>query len=295
MYHCRFQTNYRSPSLHFIMIEVSLAWVRPYHNCRSWSLYLFQAMDRFWAAPPVTRYIYLSRIHIDPGMYWPVFMGLGLWPPLHLSSQLWSMVVCLVAIVSSSYQSCCSNFRLIYGDLSRLSYWPGHGFHSSLIFTFVWNLLARSNNGANLRPVFTYGSGLETDSPRFSLPGDFFTYVIFVATVILVSCELCPEDHCKNSTLEHINFILLKLPLSLFSYTFLSFLSISILFTSHYLPARPNFSRSGSWKRGRLPLLLAQSLHWSFRGCVRCGNGGIAFEIASVTIYSRWFLWCPTL
>src|ERR1700743_3194292 len=35
--------------------------------------------------------------------------------------------------------------------------------------------------------VFTYASGLELNSPRFTQPGDFFTYVFFVATAILVS------------------------------------------------------------------------------------------------------------
>lgn len=34
--------------------------------------------------------------------------------------------------------------------------------------------------------VYTYASGLELNSPRFTQPGDFFTYVAFVATVILV-------------------------------------------------------------------------------------------------------------
>jgi Derlin-2/3 len=35
--------------------------------------------------------------------------------------------------------------------------------------------------------VFTYASGLELNSPRFTQPGDFFTYVVFVATAVLVS------------------------------------------------------------------------------------------------------------
>lgn len=35
--------------------------------------------------------------------------------------------------------------------------------------------------------MFTYGSTLESGSPRFSIPGDFFTYVLFVGVVILVS------------------------------------------------------------------------------------------------------------
>jgi hypothetical protein len=35
--------------------------------------------------------------------------------------------------------------------------------------------------------VWTYSNGLELNSPRFTQPGDFFTYVVFVASVILVS------------------------------------------------------------------------------------------------------------
>ncbi|KAI9677538.1 MAG: hypothetical protein M1817_006492 [Caeruleum heppii] len=33
--------------------------------------------------------------------------------------------------------------------------------------------------------LYTYGSSLETESPRFSQPGDFFTYVLLVCCVIL--------------------------------------------------------------------------------------------------------------
>lgn len=34
--------------------------------------------------------------------------------------------------------------------------------------------------------VWTYSSGLEKESGRFSQPGDFFTYIFFVGLVILV-------------------------------------------------------------------------------------------------------------
>lgn len=44
--------------------------------------------------------------------------------------------------------------------------------------------------------VFTYASGLETNSPRFTQPGDFFTYILFLATVtlvcILMLCSVSP-------------------------------------------------------------------------------------------------------
>jgi Derlin-2/3 len=38
----------------------------------------------------------------------------------------------------------------------------------------------------NISTVYTYGSKLETASPRFSQPGDFMTYVLFVCFTILV-------------------------------------------------------------------------------------------------------------
>lgn len=41
--------------------------------------------------------------------------------------------------------------------------------------------------------VYHYGSSLETGSTRFSQPGDFFVYLIFVACTILVSGSLYPE------------------------------------------------------------------------------------------------------
>lgn len=59
--------------------------------------------------------------------------------------------------------------------------------------------------------VYTYGSKLETQSARFSGPGDFFTYLIFVATTIMVS-------------LERTYLLLLRLSVFLFSLFFASFL-----------------------------------------------------------------------
>ena len=35
--------------------------------------------------------------------------------------------------------------------------------------------------------LYTYGSQLETEASRFTQPGDFFVYLVFVALVILVS------------------------------------------------------------------------------------------------------------
>ena len=40
--------------------------------------------------------------------------------------------------------------------------------------------------------VWTYSSGLEKESGRFSQPGDFFTYIIFLGLVILVRSHRTP-------------------------------------------------------------------------------------------------------
>jgi membrane associated rhomboid family serine protease len=61
-------------------------------------------------------------------------------------------------------------------------------------FPQIWRLvtpflLTGPGLGLLLDPYFlyTYGSALETEASRFSQPGDFFVYLVFVALVILVS------------------------------------------------------------------------------------------------------------
>jgi Derlin-2/3 len=62
------------------------------------------------------------------------------------------------------------------------------------IFPQLWRpltafLITKPKFAILLDPYFCYqyGSGLERESPRFSQPGDFFTYTAFCATVIVVS------------------------------------------------------------------------------------------------------------
>ena len=83
---------------------------------------------------------------------------------------------------------------LIHGGLVSYAY---AAFYQPWIFKFppeVWRLLTSFLlTGGGFSFVFdlyfmwTYGTGLERESSRFSQPGDFFTYVCFVATTILVS------------------------------------------------------------------------------------------------------------
>jgi hypothetical protein len=57
--------------------------------------------------------------------------------------------------------------------------------------------------------VYTYGSKLETASPRFSQPGDFMTYLLFVCFTILVGIwslwfafiSLAPHIICPHSAI----------------------------------------------------------------------------------------------
>lgn len=52
--------------------------------------------------------------------------------------------------------------------------------------------------------MWTYSSGLEKESGRFSEPGEFFTYIIFLGVVILVSrihLLFCNVDRSSMSVL----------------------------------------------------------------------------------------------
>ena len=71
-------------------------------------------------------------------------------------------------------------------------------FHLPSLFQFpfpqVWRLITPfllTSGGFNalwdLYMFWTYVTQLETTSPRFTQPGDFATYVAFLATVIIVS------------------------------------------------------------------------------------------------------------
>ncbi|PKY05367.1 DER1-domain-containing protein [Aspergillus campestris IBT 28561] len=106
-------------------------------------------MDRFWAAPPVTRTLTALTFAQSALVYGGL---LGAHRVIFLPELLFKLPPDLWRLFSSF---------LLTGP--RLS--------------FIFDLYF----------LFTYGSGLETDSPRFSLPGDFFTYVFFVATVILLT------------------------------------------------------------------------------------------------------------
>jgi Derlin-2/3 len=82
-------------------------------------------------------------------------------------------------------------------------------FASQLVFTTkmfpqLWRvvtafLITKPKFAILLDPYFLYqyGSSIERESSRFSQPGDFFVYTMFVGSVIVVS------THCSYSTLSH--------------------------------------------------------------------------------------------
>jgi len=85
-------------------------------------------------------------------------------------------------------------------------------FHLPSIFKFplpeVWRLITPFlMTGGGFSFVFdlyfmwTYSTGLELNSPRFSQPGDFFTYIIFVTCFILTTSGLVLHNYIFTSAL----------------------------------------------------------------------------------------------
>ncbi|OAL73483.1 hypothetical protein A7D00_1510 [Trichophyton violaceum] len=106
-------------------------------------------MDKFWAAPPVSRTLtavtFVQSVLVHGGFLNGMHVVFLLPRILQIPPQLWRLV---------------TPFFLTGG---------GIGFFLDLYF------------------LFQYASDIEVNSPRFSGPGDFVTYVIFVAIFILVS------------------------------------------------------------------------------------------------------------
>ncbi|KAH8733217.1 Der1-like family-domain-containing protein [Phaeosphaeriaceae sp. PMI808] len=106
-------------------------------------------MDVFWTLPPVTR----------------------------------TLTALAVAVSALGYGQIIS--------LNQFVYYTPYVFTTRIV-PQVWRiftafLVTKPKIGILLDPYFfyQYGSGLERESPRFSQPGDFFTFVVFVATVIV--------------------------------------------------------------------------------------------------------------
>ncbi|KAH8803219.1 Der1-like family-domain-containing protein [Xylogone sp. PMI_703] len=105
-------------------------------------------MDAFWAAPPISRTIAASAFVLSLAVYYSG-TSIGYWTIFHTQFLL------------------------------KL---PPEIWRAVTCF-----LITGPKLGLILDPyfLFTYGSALERGSPRFTSPADFFTYILFVCTVIL--------------------------------------------------------------------------------------------------------------
>ena len=115
-------------------------------------------------------------------------------------------------------------------------------FSSPVVFTVkmvpqVWRiftafLITKPKFAILLDPYFLYqyGSSIERESSRFSQPGDFFVYTIFVGSVIVVS------SLCLSSRLG------LVAPENIASTHVCELLNEGLMTTSDYLPAQPTIS-----------------------------------------------------
>ncbi|KAK0251504.1 hypothetical protein LTR91_010414 [Friedmanniomyces endolithicus] len=108
------------------------------------------AMDMFWAAPPVSRTITAAAVLLST----PTWMGL----------------------VNPYYVVFLREKLFTFTSVPQI--WR-------LVTPFI---LTGPKLGLLLDPYFlyTYGSQLELEASRFTQPGDFFMYLVFVATVILL-------------------------------------------------------------------------------------------------------------
>ncbi|KAK0940451.1 hypothetical protein LTR29_008039 [Friedmanniomyces endolithicus] len=108
------------------------------------------AMDMFWAAPPVSRTITAAAVLLST----PTWMGL----------------------INPYYVVFLREKLLTLTSVPQI--WR-------LVTPFI---LTGPKLGLLLDPYFlyTYGSQLELEASRFTQPGDFFMYLVFVATVILL-------------------------------------------------------------------------------------------------------------
>lgn len=148
-------------------------------------------------------------------------------------------------------------------------------------------MMFQAERNANRYPVYTYSSALENDSPLFSMPGDYFIYVIFVGTVIVVSHEAAGSNLPQLEHGRSIEHVLAHITLALLFYLSPRIICPPSLFLAAAVPGN----------EGDYPCTLYSPsfAKKSLRGCIGCGNGGIAYEIAVVNypFYVRW-LWCPT-
>lgn len=134
--------------------------------------------------------------------------------------------------------------------------------------------MAQAYCHANLMVVFTYGSALETNSPRLNGPGDFFIYVFFVATVILVSHRAHPIQMRNRIGLGQYFSFASRTRHRLFIFLFFKPRIIC--------PPSRKLAEAVPGTEEDHPCISYTHSFANFSGCMRCRNGGNTFEIASV-------------
>lgn len=123
------------------------------------------AMDMFWAAPPVARTITAITVALSV--------------PVHME------------LISAYYVAWITQYVFTWRMLPQ-------------VWRFVTPFFITGPKfGLLMDPYFlwTYASQLELEATRFSQPGDFFTYITFVCSVIMVS-----DVPLMRSTNAHIFF-----------------------------------------------------------------------------------------
>ena len=108
--------------------------------------------------------------------------------------------------------------------------------------------------------VWTYSSGLEKESGRFTQPGDFFTYILFLGVVILVRSSLIPR-----SPMPHLFPLCTSILYNLLQ-------TSQICPPSHTLAAAVPGVEEDYPCISRSPIIRNQS--YKLGACVLCGHGG---------------------
>ncbi|KAJ5414499.1 rRNA pseudouridine synthase [Penicillium cosmopolitanum] len=154
-------------------------------------------MDAFWAAPPVSRTLTALTLVQSVLVHGRLLSGYYV---IFLPRLLWKLPPQIWRLVSP--------FMLTGGNIA-----------------FIFDLYF----------MYYYGSSLETASPRFTQPEDFFTYLVFVASVILDALALIMAmvyTYSQDNRGRRATFIIIPMPVE-----YLPFAMLAFTLVMHGLPA----------------------------------------------------------
>jgi Derlin-2/3 len=167
------------------------------------------AMDMFWAAPPISRFV----------APYPAL------PYVLILIQCRTMAASAFFLSIAVYTGMLSGYYVIWHTPYVLQFPPQlwrlvtsfliTGKDLNIIFDTYFckdhlGIVQHASSWLTPTTVYTYGSKLESASPRFSQPGDFMTYILFVCFTILVgifssfyftSFSLAPHIICPHSAI----------------------------------------------------------------------------------------------